>query len=56
MRMIVKVKARPERRRGKDPAPSGPFPLLEDTLRETGSSPHRPKGQKKYRPLHEDAD
>ena len=49
MRIIVKVKARPERRHGKVPAALGPFPLLADTLRETGSSLHRPKGQKKYR-------
>src|SRR5215213_9359110 len=42
--------ARPQRRRGRGPrGGQGTPPDIGDTLRERGSSPHRPKGQRKYR-------
>src|SRR5215212_10178752 len=42
--------ARPQRRRGRGPrGGQGTPPAMGDTLRERGSSPHRPKGQRKYR-------
>src|SRR5215211_1135689 len=42
--------ARPQRRRGRGPrGGQGTPPDIGDTLRERGSSLHRPKGQRKYR-------
>jgi hypothetical protein len=41
--------ARPLRRRGTGPREEGPVPADGDTVRETGASPHRSKGQRKCR-------